>query len=1132
VQFILGRAQSGKTSLCYTQLQEELARDSYDPLYLLVPEQFSLQAQMDLCKRFEPGLLRIEIITFTGLAKMLLKEAGQESVLIDDLERVMLLKKILETHQKELLFFKKAHRSQGFLDTINQLITIFDQNGVSGEILEKIKEGSQGEGVFKVKWQDIQNIYGWFNELLSEQFITAEKTLCAALGALEKSSVFKGRNIWVDGFYGFTTVQKDLLIGLAAQMERVIISLPSDRVYAASESISAAHPFYESIVAYQKIEEGLLERGLQREEPIFCDGEEAKASKVLELEYLERAYLEPYSKPYQQGNEAVRLATYATQIEEVEEVAKKIKDLVREEGYRYADIAMIVGDFNVYNPSIGRLFEEYEIPYFVDQKRKIIHHPLVRAIQAVFEVMVQNWSYKSVMELLRTQMLPFTLDEIDLLENYVLAYGIRGKKAWEKPFDREYTECAFNQLDEIRERLVAILEGVQSAISEGKDEKGRLTVKRLTQILHEFLEHIGAKEKVEVWADEWSERKNLLLEQENLQIWEEAMHVLERLVTILGEEKMTPVMYKNIVTASFGYVEMGLIPPSKDQVIIGTLERTRLPQTRAVFLLGANEGVMPKASEQGELLSDMDKLTLAKVCNEKVKEASRLADVFITQQLYGSKFLLYSSLTRAKERLYISCARGNEEGKGLRPAFFFYKLKNMFQCNEVEKDPILAHVYTPLPTLTHVGKAMKEALLRKEPLGEWEDVAAWYEENEKWSPALTHIKAMMVHSLEQPYLKPETTQKLYENTLETSVSQLELFRSCACCYFIKYGLKASERKLFKWNTKDIGSIFHATLEYYPKELEARGATWVNVEPNVQETCIKAAVKKAVEKYNTTENADGKLRYTVAKVEKMSKRAIHALTYQLSKGQFEPKEYEVSFGYVGMPAIEIEVEQGKKLLLRGQIDRIDVYEKEEGQNYIKILDYKSGKKDFDLLQVFYGLQLQLLLYLDAYLRLHKEYAEAGVFYFHIHKPYLDYQVGMSKEELDSKRRKQYKLSGLVLEDSEVITSIEEGAKGEIIPATIKKDGEVSKASSTATKEQFYLLREYIRDTIAHLGKDMLDGKIEAKPYKLKEESPCTYCTYHSICQVESLGENQGHENLPVLDKEEIWKQIHIKKGGNA
>ena len=347
----------------------------------------------------------------------------------------------------------------------------------------------------------------------------------------------------------------------------------------------------------------------------------------------------------------------------------------------------------------------------------------------------------------------------------------------------------------------------------------------------------------------------------------------------------------------------------------------------------------------------------------------------------------------------------------------------MFVYEEEEKDPILSTIYTPLPTLSHVGKAMKKSLLTGESLGVWEDVVSWYKENEKWATVLSEMGKMMDHNQKQSYLKTETANKLYENTLETSVSQLELFRSCACCYFIKYGLKASERKIFKWDTKEIGSIFHATLEYYPKELEKRETTWTKVDPQVQEECIREAVKKAIDKYNTSGNQEGKVRYTAAKVEKMSKRAIHALTYQLRKGAFEPKEYEVSFGYVGMPAIEIEVEQGRKLLLRGQIDRVDVYQKEGEGSYVKILDYKSGKKDFDLLQVYYGLQLQLLLYLDAYLRLHKDSQEAGVFYFHIRKPYLEYQVGMSQEEIDAKRRKQYKLSGLVLEDTEIIKKME-------------------------------------------------------------------------------------------------------------
>lgn len=438
-QFIIGRAKGGKTTLSYNEIQQYLKEGGYQSLFLLVPEQFSLQTQIELSKRLYPGLLRVEIITFKGLAQKVLKEAGKDNLpLIDDLERVMILKKVIEAHKKELKFFKKAYNKEGFLESINQLITIFDQNDVTLETMATIQEDKESTTLFKSKWEDIKNIYTWFNEAILNQFMTVERTISLLVQNIEKSQWLKGNNLWIDGFYGFTSMQLKAITELCKVMGNTTITLPGDRLYGEGESVADTHPFYESIRAYQLLSKTLKEEGHHEIICKMCTREGDKSLFVPELDYLEANYLKPYTMPYEGENKAIIVKQYANIAEEVEALAKKIKRLIREEGYRYHDIGVIVGELSGYKGYVERLFKEYEIPYFLDMKKGIHTHCLVSCIKALLDNSVQNWSYKSMMRLLRTQMLDVALEEIDLIENYILEHGIKTRKAWKEIWEYKY----------------------------------------------------------------------------------------------------------------------------------------------------------------------------------------------------------------------------------------------------------------------------------------------------------------------------------------------------------------------------------------------------------------------------------------------------------------------------------------------------------------------------------------------------------------------------------------------------------------------------------------------------------------------------------------------------------------------
>lgn len=1130
VEFIIGRSGSGKSTYCYEKIEEELKKDSSDPLLLLVPEQFNLQTQRDLAKRLAPGLLRAEVISFNTLAREVFREVGKlEATVVEDLERMIILKRIIEAHKKEIVFYKKNINNIGFLESINRLITILEQAGVGQKELQEFIGDEKTGFLFQSKLTDIETIYKSFNEYLGEQFVTIEKNMTILAQLIQKSKKLEKSHVWIDGFYGFTHTQLLIIKELIKKVKRLTIILPMDGIYTKAEGIRPSHPFYESILNMQKIM-GLCE---EVECPFTVNyvelPREIKEEKDASLAYLEANYLKPYQKAYGQDTDSVILRTYSSLSEEVEETAREIVRLVREEGYRYHEMAIIVGDVATYQTQIESTFKAYELPYFLDVKRNIHTNSLVASLESVLDVLTSSYSYKSIMSLLRTYMLPIEKEEIDQLENYILAYGIKGKKKWHAEWHFEEDEEKQNKIKEIKEKVLCPIRKLEAYLAQEKKE-GQYEVIGITRALYSFLEEIDAYKSLQLLIEKNKQMGSRLLELENTQMWGKVMEVFERLVDILGDEKLNLMTYKKILETSFSYIKMGIIPPARDQILIGAIDRTRVPRLKACFILGTNEGLIPKIEDSGTLFSDMDKVTLSLLCENERGPKARLGDLMINQPLYGSTFNIYTILTRPTHKLFVSAALADENGKLLRPSMVYFKLKKMFkEKSKLVKDP-LSEVERPMPAFGYIGGRLREYLEGRNEEETWKDVLSWFATNEKWKGRLDTLTEYLFYTNQQHYLQPEATKLLYGNQLKTSISRLESFRQCACCYFMRYGLRAEERRLFSFDRAKVGTLFHAALEQYPKELEALGTNWVDATSEEMRVGVKNATTHALEWISSAQRETGLFKYTVSKVEKMTQRAVKALTVHLQNGEFIPEGYEVGFGEgQGFPPICIQIDEERQIEIKGTIDRVDVFYKGPQEKYVKILDYKSGQKNFNLVEVYYGLQLQLLLYLEAYLEKHPEYEVGGIFYFHINNPYVSYKVGMEKEEIEANSLKQFKLSGLALDNLDVIEALDKSKTGQTIPVALNKDGSLKKGSSVASEKQFKQLENHILQTIRNLGKEILEGKVSVRPYELSGKNPCDYCIYHTICQFNEEMSDNCYEKLNKLSKDEIWQAI--QKEGN-
>lgn len=1126
IKFLTGRAGSGKTTQCYEEIEARLQEKEADRLVILVPEQFNLQTQRELAERLAPGLLRAEVMSFNTLAREVFREVGKEKVtVVEDLERMIILKRVIEAHKKEILFYKKNVNNTGFIEAMNRFITVLEQAGIEETDLREMRHYEGNSLIFQSKLGDIETIYQAFKDYLGQQFVTIEKNMTLLAAHLSKSKKLEETYLWIDGFYGFTFNQLQIIRELMKKVKGLTITLPMDKAYVKGENVRLSHPFYESIQMLQKLMAICEEQNKPFEVCYKSMEEQGVVYKAAPLQHLEENYLKRYQLPYKEEQEAVCLRTFSSRSQEVEETARQMARLVRDHGYRYHDMAVMVGDLEAYRTILESVFKEYELPYFLDMNRNIHTNGLVAVIEALLEVMTDFYSYKSIMTLLRSYMLPIAKEEIDQLENYLLAHGIKGKKKWQAQWHYEKNEEKQEAINCIKAKVMAPISAFEEALQQGKTKEGYQVV-AVTTALYHFLEQIGAYETMQKLVEKNEQMHDLTQSRENTQMWGKVMEVFERLVDILGEERMTLIMYRRVLETSFSYIKMGMIPPSRDQIIVGSIDRTRLPRIKACFILGTNEGLIPKVAETSCIFSEMDKVTLSHLCEKERGPKARLGDLMIYQPVYGSAFAIYTVLTRATEKLFVSAAGADENGKLLRPSLVYFKLKKMFkQYTEKEGDEKLSPFERPLPAFGYVGGKLRAFIEGRDEEEVWKDAMSYFLQEESWKEKLNRLIDYLFYSNQQHYLTEDTTRMLYGNELKTNISQLERFRQCACCYFIRYGLKAEERKVFSLDKAKVGTLFHTALEQYPKELERLGTDWVRATPDEQHLGVQQATAFAFETLSSAQRESGHFKFTASKVEKMTGRAVRALTCHLQNGAFVPEGYEVSFGEgCGFPPIEMTLEANKKILITGQIDRVDVFYKNENEKYIKILDYKSGQKNFSLLEVYYGLQLQLLLYLDAYLEKHPEGQAGGIFYFHIDNPYVTYKVGMDEEQIEAAGMKQFKLSGLALEDLEVIAALDKSGTGSTIPVSLNKDGSIKKGSSVADRHQFQELEKYIIETIKGLGEDILSGKISTKPYTLNGKNPCDYCVYHTVCQFNEEMPDNHYDQLEKLSKEQIWEAI--------
>ena len=951
------------------------------------------------------------------------------------------------------------------------------------------------------KLADIRLLYRGFTDYLREKYITKEELLDVLSREVEKSERLKNSTVVLDGFTGFTPVQDRLLGELMRHCREVIVTVTMDR---RENPYVYEHP-YQLFALSKQMVTSLLQIAKQNkipvEEPVeLYDHVPWRFKEQEALTFLEKHLFRYGAGAYEKEQEQVKLHLAKNPREEAYAVAEQVRRMMREDGYRLRDIGVVVSDMDVYADHLKQAFIKYDIPFFMDHKRSILLNSFVEYIRSVLHMAEQSFSYESVFRFLRTNLAGFTYEEIDELENYVIGLGIKGYKHWQEKWTRKLKGMAQEDLDKMnhyRRQLVEKVDGLIYVL-----RQRRKTVADITRAIYEFMVQENLQVRLAEQEELFKAKGELALAREYAQIYRIVIELFDKFVELLGDEEVSLSEYCKLLDAGLEEARVGVIPPEVDQVVIGDMQRTRLKDIKALLFAGANDVYLPGALLRTGLLSELDR--------EKFAREKLTLSAGGKEKAYVQKFYLYLNLTKPSEKLNIYYSKVSADGKSVRPSYLIQELQKLFPKLKVRDE----ERYLKEQELTeNIGfdRMIREFVQKRhETDGAWCELYSWYKKNPKWQEKVERFLEAGYYRKPLDALTEEAAKRLYGEEFETSITRMERFAVCAFSHFLTYGLGLREREEYDFQAADLGNVCHRALERFSYKVERETGDWLKLTEEQRNQYVEESVEEAIADYgNSILYSSSRNAYLIVRMKRMLEKTVWALTKQLAAGDFKPSAYEMRFA-------------------NGKIDRVDTCE--DGDCiYVKVIDYKTGSKSFDVTALYHGLQLQLMIYMDAALQLEqkkhpeKEILPAGVFYYRIQDPLIDRpKEGEEQESI----LKELKPDGMISLEKEVLEHLDHCMVGEssVIPVKYNKNGSLSKSSKAASAQDFYLMMKYAVNKVEEIRQKILSGDVKVNPYRRGTETSCDYCSYRQICGFDTKMEGYRYREIDVMSVDKVIQAI--------
>ncbi len=1135
-----GSSGCGKSHYIYTKIIRQSMEHPTDRFFVIVPEQYNMQTQKELV-RLHPrhGILNIDVLSFARLAYRVFAEVGERKQLLEEIGKSFVLQKIALDHKKDMSVLGANLAKPGNIAEMKSIISELLLYDVHAEKLYSGFEQQPGTSLLDRKLHDISVVYCAFDAYLKQRFMTAEEVPDVLADVADKSEILRDSILVFDGFTGFTPVQLKLIEKLMTVCRDMYVTVtmdPSEYAfgkYRPGDLFSMSHEMTNALSAIARKTHVTVEPVIS-----VAASDNSRFAASPSLNFLEQNLFRRSRMSWRTG------ASYSTDVSifaarnplaEVQHAAHCIACMVREGGLRYKDFAIISGDLATYDDYVRQVFGEVNIPYFLDTKRSLLHNPFVEYVRAAVEACAEDYSYDSVFRMLKSGMSGIKTADIDRLENHVLALGIRGKRRWREKWvshSRNENPEYIPELNEIRKNVCELLDPMADAFA----RRGS-TVRDKTAALFEFCQRSGCEERLAADAERFAEAGRQDLTREYKQIYARVMGVLDKLVQFLGDERISMRDYRAVLEAGFAEEKIGIIPPGTDQVMVGDMERSRLSDIKVLFFIGVNEGMVPKIESAGGILTEIEREQL-RARNIRLKPTPR-------ENIAIGRFYIYLALTKPSHKLILSYSAANSRGEVMRPSYLISTVRQLFPDLDVqtESDDLIDNIERPANGLSLLTDTL--ARLKDQPLAPaFVELFSWYHSQPDYRQRVENLLIAAAARKPQDQIGKAAARVLYGTQLTNSASRLERFSACAFAHFLQYGLRLKDREEFEFSGMDMGNVLHGALELFGRQVreikDSNGVplSWATIEDVQRDSLAQKCVVDAALEYNPTLLYDSaRNEYQIKRMQRLMTTSVWALQKQLARGDFDPTEFEVDFrDATDLSTVNLHLPDGAKMMLTGRIDRLDTC-RVDGKTFVKIIDYKTGGMSFDMTAVYYGLQLQLVVYLNAALEMYERdgaIAEpAGIFYYQIKDPIEDFEAGDTIETIRQRVLKDMKASGIVSDDPEAVGHLDNtlgpgNQKSEVIPVELKKDGSFSARSKAVSREGFRLISAYVNKKVRDIGACILEGNADIAPYAYKNRTACDYCPYRPICGFDRRIRGYEFRNLVAMKDEEILEKMEEER----
>lgn len=1134
LRYYMGPSGSGKSTQLYKEI---IARSGYENkknFLVVVPDQFTMQTQKDMVLLHpKGGIMNIDVLSFGRLAHRIFEEVGgNEKPVLDDTGKSLILRKLASKKAEELKAFGRHLNKQGYIHEVKSMLSEFMQYDISLAKLDKMIDSCEGRGLLQQKLKDLRILYQDFLSYINEKYITTEETLDRVCRVIHKSEIVKGSVVVLDGFTGFTPIQNRLISALLEVADEVIVTVTIDgreNPFVLDGEQKLFHLSKKTIKALNALAN---DTGAGRGEDILLMDQPVKRyENNAVLAHLEnnlfRYPAEQFTLAEGIHNEdrEFRILECINPKEEVKQMSLCMEELIRKHNWCYRDFAVVTGDLSTYAPYIETRFEEGNIPYFMDITRGIVLNPVIEYIKSALNIVLYDFRSEDVMHFLRSGMSTFTMEEADHFENYILARNVRGRKAYQKTFTKgkkdtkDVSELEVQKILYLNELRKKLMEEIAPLLDMDK------ITSAMVKNLYQFLVQNKVEDTLNSYADEFLENNDISREKEYRQIYGLILELLDQIMALISDDEMSLKEFKEILEAGFGEIQVGSIPQNVDRVVVGDIERTRLKPIKALFFLGVNDGNIPKSAGSGGLISDLDRQFI-------MEKGFELAPT-PRQQMFIQRLYLYLNMTKPSEKLIVSYSVMGSDGKSIRPSYLIETVKKLYPNLNIEKPQRKAEweqIAGQKDALELLAKRLREFCENGKITRDTANLYSALLENEATKEQANNLMQYAFFKYAKNPLAIQVARLLYGEEIKNSVTRLETFARCSYAHFLQYGMKLKEREGFEFEAVDLGNVFHGVLEVFSTRLKDENSDWFSFSKEEGERWISEAVESQSVIYkDSVLYSNARNRYAISRISRVLKKTVFSLQKQLKKGVFSPKQFEMSF-YKNVFKDE---NDGMKMSVGGRIDRIDTYETDE-KVYVKVMDYKSGHKDFDAVSFYYGHSMQLVLYLEqAMERLkkenkNKEIIPAAMLYYVVSDPMVE-GVKMNKEQLEIALDKELVMKGLVNYEDDICNMLDEDLKkasysSNVISVSTNKDGNFKKDSEICSTETFQKLSDYVNEKMLEIGSQIKDGEIEKKPYKNGEKTGCTYCPYRGVCGFDVSVPGYCYDKIELSEEEAMSKIV--------